>query len=71
MTSMSTPSGRVIFMMTISLLDDGLQKCRRWPAKSGAGGLRKVVQVACALRQRGEPHMILGSTRAPARASVN
>ena len=40
MTSMSTPSGRVIFMMTISLLNDGLQKCRRWPAKSGAGGLR-------------------------------
>jgi hypothetical protein len=27
-------------MMTISLLNDGLQKCRRWPAKSGAGGLR-------------------------------
>ena len=40
MTSMSTPSGRVIFMMTISSLNDGLQKCRRWPAKSGAGTLR-------------------------------
>ena len=40
MTSMSTPSGRVIFMMTISSLNDGLQKCR-------TGGLRKVAQVAC------------------------